>query len=109
MKESVADFGSYYSIFTRLYATSLLFAESIMTNSSWTQNHIETLLTSAKRSILAAVLLLDEKTEQKKAERGDKVSKRECKVVYPPCDAESLTKSRLEKRGRGMVSLAQFR
>jgi alpha-1,2-mannosyltransferase len=80
-----------------------------MTNSTWTQNHIQTLLSSAKHSLLAGILLMDETTERKAAERGEKIQKKECKVVYPPCDVKSLVGSGLGNRGRRLVSLAQFR
>jgi alpha-1,2-mannosyltransferase len=86
-----------------------MFAESIMTNSTWTQNHIQALLSAARNSFAASILLMDETSDRKKAERGEKVEKKECKVVYPPCDVKSLLESKLEKRGRGIVSLAQFR
>lgn len=109
LRESKADTIRYYKIYQNLYATSLLFAESIMTNSTWTQNHVLSLLALAKRSLLASVLLMDETTDQKAAARGDKVQKKECKVLYPPCDVQSLVGSGLGKRGRGLVSLSQFR
>jgi alpha-1,2-mannosyltransferase len=76
-----------------------------MTNSSWTQNHILSLLSQGRNSLLASLLLLDEKSlEKNKGRKGD------CEVVYPACDTAGLVAlGHLDKRRRVIVSLAQFR
>ncbi|WVF69838.1 hypothetical protein IAT40_004618 [Kwoniella sp. CBS 6097] len=102
----------YYRIFTSLYSVSLLFSQHIMTNSSWTQAHIQSLLTAGRNSYLAGFLLKDETTLQKREERGEakKEDRARCEVVYPPCDTTELVKlGGLDKRKREIVSLAQFR
>lgn len=100
----------YYRIFTSLYAASLLFAEVIMTNSSWTQAHIQSLLLSARSGWLASILLKDESAMQAREKRGEPSGRGVCEVVYPPCDVTGLVKlGRLQKRKREIVSLAQFR
>nr|XP_019005182.1 alpha-1,2-mannosyltransferase [Kwoniella mangroviensis CBS 8507]OCF68643.1 alpha-1,2-mannosyltransferase [Kwoniella mangroviensis CBS 8507] len=102
----------YYWIFTNLYSVSLLFPQHIMTNSSWTQAHIQSLLTKARGSFLASILLKDETTIRKREERGEsKIDDRaRCEVVYPPCDTKEFVKlGNLDKRKREIVSLAQFR
>lgn len=104
----------YYRIFTILYATSLLFSECTMTNSSWTQAHIQSLLTLGRSSFLASVLLLDEQSasrKQARARAGVNIGKiAECEVVYPPCDTAGLKLlGSLGSRKREIVSLAQFR
>ncbi|WVQ98028.1 hypothetical protein IAU59_005149 [Kwoniella sp. CBS 9459] len=102
----------YYRIFTSLYSVSLLFSQHIMTNSSWTQAHIRSLLTAGRSSYLASFLLKDETTLQKREDRGEvkKEDRARCGVVYPPCDTTELVKlSGLNKRKREIVSLAQFR
>ncbi|WWD21459.1 hypothetical protein CI109_105944 [Kwoniella shandongensis] len=102
----------YYHIFTSLYSVSLLYTEDIMTNSSWTQAHIQSLLTAARSSFLASILLKDEMTLTKREERGEstKDDRAQCQVVYPPCDTREFMKlGGLEKRKREIVSLAQFR
>ena len=77
-----------------------------MTNSTWTQRHVLSLLAKGRKSILAGILLMDDKTLEKRGE-GEKV---ECRVVYPPCDTTSLIGlGGLDKRERMIVSLAQFR
>lgn len=103
----------YYRIFTSLYATSLLFPEEVMTNSSWTQAHITNLIRDGRNSLLAGLLLLDDKTYEMRAKRGEALEGEgpaRCRVVFPPCDTEGLQKlGNLENRTREMVSLAQFR
>lgn len=102
----------YYRIFTGLYATSLLFAEHIMTNSSWTQAHIKSLLTAGRSSLLASILLLDEQSiSRNEAKGGSKAGRQaECIVVFPPCDTAGLVElGNLASRKREIVSLAQFR
>ncbi|TYJ53573.1 hypothetical protein B9479_005777 [Cryptococcus floricola] len=102
----------YYYIFTSIYSVSLLYAQHIMTNSSWTQAHIQSLLTSARSSFLASILLKDEVSVQKQKERGELAEGEglECGVVYPPTDTTELARlGGLESRKREIVSLAQFR
>lgn len=102
----------YYGAFTSLYALSLLFSEYIMTNSSWTQGHIQTLLAAGRRSFLANVFLMDDQSVRRKMARGEiqPGEKAACEVVYPPCDTAGLVKlGNLDDRRRKIVSLAQFR
>jgi alpha-1,2-mannosyltransferase len=58
-----------------------------MVNSSWTQAHINGLL------------------RQKTGSSNLKAAK----VVYPPCDTESLARLSLENREKIILSVAQFR
>lgn len=99
----------YYRIFTTLYANALLFSEYTMTNSSWTQAHIQSLLSAGRRSLLAKILLLDGES-QDRASPAEHVTASQCEVVCPPCDTTELSKlGNLEHRKRELVSLAQFR
>ena len=102
----------YYRIFTSLYSLSLLFAEEIMTNSSWTQAHLTSLITSARSSFSASIFLLDNKSYEQRAKTDTSriARKGRCEVVFPPCDTEALEAlGKLDKRKRQIVSLAQFR
>jgi alpha-1,2-mannosyltransferase len=91
-------------VFTSLYAVALLFSQHIMTNSSWTQAHIKSLLNDGRHSLLASLLLMDD------ASRNAGDTARVCEVVYPPCDTTELSKlGNLDSRKRELVSLAQFR
>ena len=102
--------GRYYKIFTNLYATSLLFSEEVMTNSSWTQAHITDLLNKGRNSFLASLLLMDDRTREIRAKNGEIDPKAGCRVVFPPCDTEGLQGlGKLGERKKELVSLAQFR
>jgi alpha-1,2-mannosyltransferase len=106
---SLAD-SRYYKIFTSLYATSLLFSEEVMTNSSWTQAHITDLLNKGRNSFLASLLLMDDRTREIRAKNGEIDPKAGCRVAFPPCDTEGLQGlGKLGDRKRELVSLAQFR
>jgi alpha-1,2-mannosyltransferase len=103
---------AYYHIFTGLYSLALLFSEHTMTNSSWTQAHIKSLLNSGRASVGASILLMDESSDVARELRGeqDKEDRPRCEVVYPPCDTRELAKlGNLKSRKRELVSLAQFR
>lgn len=82
-----------------------------MTNSSWTQAHITDLLNTGRRSILAGLMLMDDKAYELRAKQGREVEEQAgCKVVFPPCDTGSLQGlGNLDSRKRELVSLAQFR
>lgn len=94
----------YYNVFTSVYGVALLFSQHTMTNSSWTQAHIQSLLNAGRSSMLASLLLQDD------ASRNAGERKPVCEVVYPPCDTSELSKlGQLGSRKRELVSLAQFR
>jgi alpha-1,2-mannosyltransferase len=84
-----------------------------MTNSSWTQAHIKSLLTKGRASWLAGLFLLNEPAKGAQSTIPDSSrpsGNGACEVVYPPCDTEELVKlGRLDRRERKVVSLAQFR
>lgn len=111
----------YYHAFTRAYAVSLLFADEIMTNSSWTSGHISSLLKLGRGTWAAYLLNLDD-TGRAKANKTDSMSKenkedkgdqgdRNDRVVFPPCDTSEFLHLPLEDRHEShtLISLAQFR
>jgi alpha-1,2-mannosyltransferase len=72
----------YYLISKELYSSVGLYTDSVMTNSTWTYNHIKKLWD------------VPEKTS----------------IVYPPCDTSYLSTFDINnKRERQIISLAQFR
>ncbi|KAJ2829797.1 asparagine-linked glycosylation protein [Coemansia sp. 'formosensis'] len=71
----------YYRAFAIAYSFAGSFASTIMTNSTWTQNHIVELFGNPKMT----------------------------KVVYPPCDTQALLEFAPAPRQPLIVSLAQFR
>mmetsp|Transcript_18192 Transcript_18192/g.47420 ORF Transcript_18192/g.47420 Transcript_18192/m.47420 type:complete len:476 (+) Transcript_18192:84-1511(+) len=71
----------YYRLFAALYGMVGGCAEVVLTNSSWTHNHIVTLWGRANRT----------------------------SIVYPPCNTADLEANPLEGRLAKVVSVAQFR
>lgn len=74
----------YWRLFAYTYGYVCQQIDVLMTNSSWTRNHMEYLT-------------------------GKKASKGEIRVVFPPCDTKALTKLPLTRREKAIVYLAQFR
>ncbi|PWN54360.1 EBP-domain-containing protein [Violaceomyces palustris] len=81
----------YYRIFAWVYSWALLRADKLTANGSWTKNHIDTLILPPKPK--------GRVTSQRK----------ECKIIFPPCDTSSFNTFPLSGRGKTLVSLAQFR
>jgi glycosyltransferase involved in cell wall biosynthesis len=100
----------YYHPFTRAYAVSLLFADEIMTNSSWTSGHITSLLKLGRGTWAAYLLNLDD-SGRSKANKTQDEGDRNDRVVFPPCDTSEFLHSPLEDRHQShtLISLAQFR
>ncbi|TIA86659.1 hypothetical protein E3P99_03621 [Wallemia hederae] len=69
----------YYHALIRAYAFCLSVCDVNMANSSWTANHIRTLIG------------------------------RDVKIVYPPCDTVALRDFSLESRQKSVLCVAQFR
>lgn len=86
-------------------AISLLFADEIMTNSSWTSAHVTSLLTLGRSTWLAYLLNLDGS-----AAAGKRVTPN--RTVFPPCGTSEFANLPLkgrDDRPRTLISLAQFR
>ncbi|KAG8907726.1 asparagine-linked glycosylation protein [Tulasnella sp. 403] len=83
----------YYRIFAFLYSTSLLQADTIVVNSSWTKSHIDSLINSARKRL--------GKTAPGKTSGVE--------IVYPPCHMDKLREFPLQGRERVILSVAQFR
>ncbi|KAK0947198.1 asparagine-linked glycosylation protein [Friedmanniomyces endolithicus] len=84
----------YWELFAKLYSWVGGSVDVVMTNSSWTQNHVSTLWSPARKK------------------RGKKIA---ISVVYPPCAVEELTAkipvdAESERtRTRNLLYIAQFR
>lgn len=72
---------SYYRAFAWLYGFVGSFADVVMVNSTWTQNHVNDIWRVPKRTT----------------------------IVYPPCDTTSLLVIPFGARKDAIVSVAQFR
>jgi alpha-1,2-mannosyltransferase len=74
----------YWRIFAFAYGHVCSLVDVLITNSSWTRNHMEYLT-------------------------GRKESNGGVRVIFPPCDTQALTKLPLSPREKAIVYVAQFR
>merc|ERR1712226_1307462 len=72
----------YYTVFAFTYGMIGSLADLVMVNSSWTYGHIHFLWRFARRRI---------------------------KIVYPPCDTETLQNLNIHNRENVVLSVGQFR
>ncbi|KAI5896247.1 glycosyltransferase family 4 protein [Schizophyllum commune H4-8] len=98
----------YYRIFMHFYAVSLRQASFVMANSTWTKNHVDSILKHNDRfmSILLFpfFLTLALLPGSRKSTAADYALR-----VYPPCDTTEMAKYPLEGREPIIISVAQFR
>jgi alpha-1,2-mannosyltransferase len=89
-----------------------------MTNSSWTDAHVRSVLAFRAPSLLALLssfalyccpLLLGLRILVKRAYAPLKRRRLGTRIVYPPCDTKALTEFSLERREPIVLSIAQFR
>ena len=89
------------------YALSLRTASFLMVNSSWTKNHVDSILQhydillDAIHMLLPPLFLIKFLVPQKGPQTA--------KIVYPPCDTREMVKFSLSNRERVVLSVAQFR
>ncbi|TFK48788.1 mannosyltransferase [Heliocybe sulcata] len=98
----------YYRIFMYYYSRSLRLAVFVMCNSSWTKNHVDSILQYSDPLLDALhkfppFILLNWISDIRA------YSPREAKIVYPPCDTRDVAQFPLQGRERVILSLAQFR
>ncbi|KAG8880392.1 asparagine-linked glycosylation protein [Tulasnella sp. 331] len=86
----------YYHVFAFLYSFCLLCAHKIVVNSSWTKNHIDSLLETARERRRWI-------TNSPPSITGG------VHILYPPCGMDKLRVFSLEGRQRIILSVAQFR
>ena len=90
------------------YAYSLRQARFLMVNSSWTKNHVDSILRhqdtllDISRYVTPLVIL-------KLLFRTPKNGPREASIVYPSCDTRQMAVFPLGGRERVILSIAQFR
>ncbi|KAJ9091580.1 hypothetical protein QFC19_009036 [Naganishia cerealis] len=108
----------YYRIFTQIYATALMFSNVTLTNSTWTQAHIQDLLALGRKSIISALFNFDRRTPVSAEEKDSTSPALDARgqfvydpphVVYPPCATSEFTALPLSPRSPVLISLAQFR
>ncbi|KAG9308815.1 mannosyltransferase [Chiua virens] len=103
----------YYRLTMYYYALCLSHAQFLMVNSSWTRNHIASIISrehfgSAVRWMHRATPLLIAKLLLSRSAVRLVVKDRTL-TVYPPCDTREMTKFSLQGRERIILSVAQFR
>jgi hypothetical protein len=96
----------YYRIFMHYYALSLRSASFVMVNSSWTKNHVDSILQHTD-PFLDSIHYLPPLALIKLITRDAGV--RTAQIVYPPCDTREMAQFSIEGRERVILSLAQFR
>ncbi|KAG2009800.1 asparagine-linked glycosylation protein 11 [Coprinopsis cinerea AmutBmut pab1-1] len=96
----------YYRVFMYYYALCLRTASFLMVNSSWTRNHIDSILRHTDL-FLDAIHLLPPFLFIKAFSSNNAPS--HATVVYPPCDTRAMSSFDLRARQRVILSIAQFR
>lgn len=122
---------AYYRLMMYYYALSLSHARFLMVNSSWTRNHIASILShehfgptmcwaSRLTPLLAVELALSSRALRTTmlvvgsyptagSPAIQTVQTVEPEIVYPPCDMREMVKFRLDNREPTILSVAQFR
>ncbi|KAF8817058.1 mannosyltransferase [Phlegmacium glaucopus] len=96
----------YYRLFMYYYALSLRTASFLMVNSSWTKNHVDSILQHSDVLLDAMHMLTPLFFIKFFALRN---APQTAKLVYPPCDTREMAKFSLTNRERIILSVAQFR
>ncbi|KAM6494268.1 mannosyltransferase [Amanita muscaria] len=91
----------YYRLFMYYYAWSLSRARFLMVNSTWTKNHVDSILQHTDRilDLLHVYPMLTFLHDKPPIAR----------IVYPPCDTAAMSNFPLRGRERVILSVAQFR
>ena len=90
------------------YSRSLAGARFLMVNSSWTKNHIDSLL-HHKDTFVQALHFLPSLIFVSLSPNLHPSQLDEARIVYPPCDTREMVKLALQGRERVILSVAQFR
>jgi len=94
---------SYYRIFMYFYSLCLRLPDFVMVNSSWTQNHINSILLDYQDPALSFIHSIFPPLLKKK------IIPKAARIVYPPCPTHDMVKMPLENRWHVLLSIAQFR
>jgi len=108
----------YYRFFMYIYSQTLRRASFLMVNSTWTKNHVDSILKHNDSlfetphialhalftpfSLLSSILVPSLSAYKS-------VTPDEAKIVYPPCDTRAMTDFSLQGREHIILSIAQFR
>lgn len=96
----------YYRFFMHHYVLSIRTASFIMVNSSWTKEHIDSILRHSD-PLMDAIHLLPPLLAIKLFTSDNAPAT--ARIVYPSCDTREMSSFALIPRSRIMLSVAQFR
>jgi len=96
----------YYRFFMYYYMLSLRTSNFIMVNSSWTKNHVDSVLQHSD-ILLDALHLLPPLVVIRLFSYN--TAPQNARIVYPPCDTREMAQFPLMPRQRIILSVAQFR
>ncbi|KIK36874.1 glycosyltransferase family 4 protein [Suillus luteus UH-Slu-Lm8-n1] len=108
----------YYCFLMYHYSLALSRPSFIMANSSWTKNHVDAILSHSDpvmnvmhflNPLFALRLFATMLKRSKDLHTESTTTRREAKIVYPPCDTREMVQFSLDKRERIILSIAQFR
>ncbi|KDQ62112.1 glycosyltransferase family 4 protein [Jaapia argillacea MUCL 33604] len=109
-KSGVLSFGKliYYRLIMYLYSLSLSSSQFNMVNSTWTKNHVDSVL-GHKDLVMDLVFGVPPLAGVKLGLGGFWWAREGTTIVYPPCDTKDLVGYELGGRERVILSVAQFR
>lgn len=91
------------------YSLSLRQASFLMVNSSWTKNHIDSILQHSDAFLDFIHLLPPFPLFRLIFHRASQKLPNSTRIVYPPCDTREMATFSLSGRQRVILSIAQFR
>jgi hypothetical protein len=108
----------YYRLFMYYYALALRRSSFLLVNSSWTKNHVDSILAHSDPfldlmhlPLISIGSLISSVTRALALSSPTHVHAppKRAEIVYPPCDTHALSRLPLERRPSLLLSLAQFR
>jgi alpha-1,2-mannosyltransferase len=108
----------YYRLFMYHYALALRRSSFLMVNSSWTKNHVDSILAYSDPlldlihfplTFVGELFLSLTRVLAPPPTTRTHVTPKQANIVYPPCDTHALSHLPLERRPLLLLSLAQFR
>ena len=100
------------------YSLALRRSSFLMVNSSWTKNHVDSILAHSDSfldlihlpfAFIGRLFLSSTRALSPSSLTRDHATPKRAEIVYPPCDTHALSHLSLERRPSLLLSLAQFR
>ena len=108
----------YYRLFMYHYSLALRRSSFLMVNSSWTKNHVDSILVHSDSFLdlihlpftsIGGLFLLFTRALAPPSLTHVHTAPKRAEIVYPPCDTHALSQLPLERHPSLLLSLAQFR